>query len=59
MAKLGILALVEEWKVLRELRNAVNHEYEAQSARLSDHFKSNIPVGWAPPNSPPTDSGQV
>lgn len=38
MAKLGILDSVEEWKVLRELRNAVNHEYEEQSARLSEFF---------------------
>jgi len=28
MEKLGILDRVEEWEMIRELRNAVNHEYE-------------------------------
>jgi hypothetical protein len=38
MEKLGILDSVEQWKLLRELRNAVNHEYEDNSERLSEFF---------------------
>jgi hypothetical protein len=38
MEKLGILDSVEQWKLLRELRNAVNHEYEENSERLSEFF---------------------
>ena len=39
MTKLGILDSVEQWKLLRELRNAVNHEYEENSERLSEFFQ--------------------
>lgn len=39
MEKLGILDSVEQWKLLRELRNAVNHEYEENSERLSEFFQ--------------------
>lgn len=39
MEKLGILDSVEQWKLLRELRNAVNHEYEEDSERLSEFFQ--------------------
>lgn len=38
MEKLGILQSVEQWKVMRELRNAVNHEYEENKDRLSGFF---------------------
>ncbi len=38
MEKLGILDRVEEWKMIRELRNAVNHEYEENEQRLSEFF---------------------
>lgn len=38
MEKLGILDTVERWKVIRELRNAVNHEYEENEDRLSEFF---------------------
>ena len=38
MEKLGVLESVERWKVLRELRNAVNHEYEEDEIRLTQFF---------------------
>jgi hypothetical protein len=38
MEKLGILDTVERWKVIRELRNAVNHEYEENEQRLAEFF---------------------
>jgi len=38
MEKLGILDTVERWKVIRELRNAVNHDYEENEQRLSEFF---------------------
>lgn len=39
MTKLGILDSVEQWKLIRELRNAVNHEYEENTERLSEFFQ--------------------
>ncbi len=39
MTKLGIIDTVEQWKLIRELRNAVNHEYEENNARLSEFFE--------------------
>lgn len=38
MEKLGILESTERWKLIRELRNAINHEYEEESTRLSSFF---------------------
>ncbi|MBK7424499.1 MAG: hypothetical protein IPJ48_16250 [Propionivibrio sp.] len=38
MEKLGILDTAERWKVIRELRNAVNHDYEENEQRLSEFF---------------------
>jgi hypothetical protein len=38
MEKLGILDTVDHWKIIRELRNAVNHEYEENEQRLSEFF---------------------
>lgn len=38
MEKLGILDSVEHWKLIRELRNSVNHEYEEDEARLTEFF---------------------
>ena len=38
MEKLGILESVDQWKLLRELRNAVNHEYEEDEIRLTQFF---------------------
>ncbi len=38
MEKLGIIDSAEHWKVIRELRNAVNHEYEENTQRLSEFF---------------------
>lgn len=40
MEKLGILDSVEQWKLIRELRNAVNHEYEENEQRLSEFFQA-------------------
>ena len=38
MEKLSILDAAEQWKVIRELRNAVNHEYEESEQRLNEFF---------------------
>ena len=38
MEKIGILDTVDHWKMIRELRNAVNHEYEENEQRLSEFF---------------------
>lgn len=38
MEKLEIIDSAEHWKVIRELRNAVNHEYEENAERLSEFF---------------------
>jgi hypothetical protein len=38
MEKLEIIKTTERWKLIRELRNAVNHEYEEDEERLSRFF---------------------
>ena len=38
MEKLRIIDAAERWKTIRELRNAVNHEYEENADRLSEFF---------------------
>ena len=38
MEKLGVLESVERWKIIREIRNAVNHEYEEDTVRLTQFF---------------------
>ena len=38
MEKLGVLDSVEHWKLIRDLRNAINHEYEENPDRLSEFF---------------------
>ncbi|MFO7639723.1 MAG: hypothetical protein R6X17_00190 [Candidatus Competibacteraceae bacterium] len=38
MEKLGVLDSVEHWKLIRDLRNAVNHEYEDNPERLAEFF---------------------
>ncbi len=38
MEKLGVLESAERWKIIRELRNAVNHEYEEDADRLTQFF---------------------
>ena len=38
MEKLGIIDSAERWKEIRELRNAINHEYEDDTARLGSFF---------------------
>jgi len=40
MEKLGCLDSVERWKEIRELRNAVNHEYEDDPQVLHDFFEA-------------------
>ena len=40
MEKLGCLDSVERWKEIRELRNAVNHEYEDDSQTQHDFFEA-------------------
>ena len=38
MEKLGVLESAERWKIIREIRNAVNHEYEEDPERLTQFF---------------------
>lgn len=38
MERLRVLESVEQWRSIRDLRNAVNHEYEDDADRLSDFF---------------------
>lgn len=38
MEKMGVLESAERWKLIRELRNAVNHEYEEDPDRLTQFF---------------------
>lgn len=38
MERLQVLDSAEHWKLIRELRNAVNHEYEDDTARLAEFF---------------------
>lgn len=38
MEKLGIVESAERWKIIRELRNVVNHEYEEDTDRLGRFF---------------------
>ena len=38
MERLQVTDSAEHWKLIRELRNAVNHEYEDNSARLAEFF---------------------
>ncbi len=38
MEKIGCLESVDQWKEIRELRNAVNHEYEDDPAALRTFF---------------------
>lgn len=40
MEKLGCLDSVERWKEIRELRNAVNHEYEEDPQALHEFFEA-------------------
>ena len=42
MEKLGCIASVVRWKEIRELRNAVNHEYEDDAAVLHEFFDQMI-----------------
>ena len=38
MERLQVLDSAEHWKLIRELRNAVNHEYEDETARVAEFF---------------------
>jgi hypothetical protein len=38
MEKVGVLESAERWKIIREIRNAISHEYEEDSARLTEFF---------------------
>jgi hypothetical protein len=42
MEKLGCIDSVDHWKAIRELRNAVNHEYEDDSVVLHEFFQQMI-----------------
>jgi hypothetical protein len=39
MERLRVIDSSEHWKLIRELRNAVNHEYEENAVRLSAFFE--------------------
>ena len=38
MERLQVLDSAEHWKVMRELRNAVNHHYEDDTERMAEFF---------------------
>ena len=38
MERLRVIDSVDQWKLIRELRNAVNHEYEDNEHRLREFF---------------------
>jgi len=42
MEKLNILETAERWKIIREMRNAVNHEYEEDAGRLEQFFMETV-----------------
>lgn len=42
MEKLQCIESIQQWKYIRELRNAVNHEYEENTAVLSEFFEQLI-----------------
>jgi len=44
MEKLGCIESVDRWKIIRELRNAVNHEYEEDLHVLHEFFEQMIQV---------------
>ena len=46
MERLKVIDSADHWKLIRELRNAVNHEYEDDSARLAEFFE--LMVGEVP-----------
>ena len=46
MERLNIIDSADHWKLIRELRNAVSHEYEDDGARLAEYFA--LMVGEAP-----------
>lgn len=39
MERLHVLDTAEQWKSMRDLRNAINHEYEDDSSRLGEFFR--------------------
>ena len=39
MERLEVIDSAEHWKLIRELRNAVNHEYEDDGTRLAEFFE--------------------
>lgn len=52
MEKLGVLDSATHWKLIRELRNTVNHEYEDNPERLAQFFgqlveKAPVLLGYA------------
>jgi len=42
MEKMHVLESAERWKIISEIRNAINHEYEDDASRLSEFFKAMI-----------------
>lgn len=42
MEKMRVLESAERWKLIREIRNAINHEYEEDATRLSEFFAAMI-----------------
>jgi hypothetical protein len=46
MEKLEVLDSVQHWKLIRDLRNAINHEYEENPDHLSEFFS--LPIQETP-----------
>lgn len=44
MEKVDVLESAERWKIIREIRNAINHEYEEDEAKLTQFFKEMLKV---------------
>ena len=42
MEKIGVMESADRWKIIREIRNAISHEYEEDAARLTEFFTEMI-----------------
>jgi hypothetical protein len=42
MEKMRVLESAERWKLIREIRYAINHEYEEDGLRLSEFFEAMV-----------------
>jgi uncharacterized protein YutE (UPF0331/DUF86 family) len=42
MEKVGIFETAERWKIIRELRNTISHDYEDDTERLTKFFTETV-----------------